>query len=311
MRVWIPLLVWSMTAGFCVPVRADEPAVPAKYAAAKDGPHKVAEAEVKIPGQGWQKELAVRVRFPAGGGPFPLVVFCAGSGGGNDTHPETSKYLATHGYVVLHTSYPFSKRGGGNAELTTNRVGDIKLTLDSLGKLEELHPALKGKIDAKAVGAMGHSSGAYITQLLGGATVVWDGKERAFRDERIKAVIQYSGQGSDQQGLTKASWKKLTVPMLTMTGTRDRGATGGGPQWKKEPFDLSSAGDKYHACYEGAHHGSFSGKFAGQKAVLAHAQVMTLAFWDTHLKGDKAAKGFLQSDAPTRVEGAKLEYSRR
>jgi predicted dienelactone hydrolase len=255
--------------------------------------------------------MAVRVYAPAAGGPYPVVVFCAGSGGGNDTFAPTSTYLASHGYAVLHTSYPFNQRKGvGNDELTENRVADIKLALDALGRIEGPKPELKGKFDPKAVGAMGHSSGAYITQLVGGARPVFGGQEQDFRDDRVKAVIQYSGQGSGQQGLTKESWKKLTIPMLTMTGTKDRGATGGGPEWKKEPFDLSAAGDKYHACYDGGHHGSFSGRF-GQKELFAHVQVTTLAFWDAYLRDDKEAKAFLRSDAPQQVGGVKLEYARR
>jgi predicted dienelactone hydrolase len=280
------------------------------------GPHQVREIEFPIPAQRWQKEMAVRVYFPESGGPYPLIVFCAGSGGGNDTFADTSIFLASHGYVVLHTSYPSESRRGakGNEGLTTQRVADISLALDSLDKMTALQPKLKGKFDAARVGAMGHSSGAYITQLVGGATVVWDGTTRSFRDRRVKAIIQYSGQGSDQQGLTKDSWKNLTIPMLTFTGTKDRGATGGGPEWKKEPFDLSPAGDKYHVCYEGGHHGSFSGKFArdaSSKTIYAHCQTLTLAFWNACLKDDAKAKAWLQSDAVREGSNGLAEVSRR
>lgn len=280
------------------------------------GTHKVREIEFLIPAQRWQKEMAVRVYFPEKGGPYPLVVFCAGSGGGNDTYADTSIFLASHGCVVLHTSYPFESRrtARGNEGLTTERTADISLALDSLEKMAALKPELKGKIDATRIGAMGHSSGAYITQLVGGATVVWDGKERSFRDKRVKAIIQYSGQGSDQQGLTKDSWKHLTIPMLTFTGTKDRGATGGGPEWKKEPFDLSPAGDKYHVCYEGGHHGSFSGKFArdaSSKAIYTHCQALTLAFWNAYLKDDAKAKAWLQSDDAQKGSNGLAQVSRR
>jgi len=280
------------------------------------GSHKVREIEFPIPAERWQKEMAVRIYFPESGGPYPLIVLCAGSGGGNDTFADTSIYLASHGYVVLHTSYPFESRrdAKGNEGLTTQRVADISLALDSLVDMTVLRPKLKDKIDATHIGAMGHSSGAYITQLVGGATVVWDGKERSFRDKRVQAIIQYSGQGSDQQGLTKDSWRDLTIPMLTFTGTRDRGATGGGPEWKKEPFDLSAAGDKYHVCYEGGHHGSFSGEFArdaNSKTIYKHCQSLTLAFWNGCLKDDVKAKEWLQSDAAREGSNGLAEISRR
>jgi predicted dienelactone hydrolase len=280
------------------------------------GNHTVREIEFLIPAERWQKEMAVRVYFPESGGPYPLIVFCAGSGGGNDTFADTSVFLASHGYAVLHTSYPFDSRrdARGNEGLTTERVADISLALDSLKKMETLRSELKGKIDTSRIGAAGHSSGAYITQLIGGATVVFDGKTTSFRDERVRAIVQFSGQGSDQQGLTKDSWTNLTIPMLTFTGTKDRGATGGGPEWKKEPFDLSPPGDKYHVCYEGGHHGSFSGKFvrdANSKAIYTHSQTLALAFWNAHLKDDAKATAWLQSDAASNGSDGLATISRR
>jgi hypothetical protein len=104
--------------------------------------------------------------------------------------------------------------------------------------------------------------------------------------------------------------------MMTMTGSRDPGAGGQGPEWKKEPFDFSPAGDKYHVFIDGAHHGSFIGGLAAdppqraqlraqagagggadQKAVFSYVQIATLAFWDAYLKSDEKAKAYLQSDA--------------
>ncbi len=279
-----------------------------------EGPHKVREVEVAIPAERWQQQMPVRVYFPQDGGPYPLVLFCAGSGGGNDTFPETSIYLASYGYVVLHTSYPMSGRARDNADLTRDRVADVVLALDSLGRLAELKPELEGKIDPAKIGVTGHSSGAYIAQLLAGATVVFGDKETSFHDGRVKAAIQYSGQGSNQQGLTKDSWKDLTTPMLTLTGTLDRGATGGDYNWKKEPFDLSPPGNKYHACYDGGHHGSFSGRFASDprgKAIFEHSKRLSLFFWNAYLKDDPECLRVLQSQQPERWNDARLAYYHR
>ena len=102
--------------------------------------------------------------------------------------------------------------------------------------------------------------------------------------------------------------------MLTLTGTRDRGATGGDHLWKKEPFDGSPPGNKYHACYEGGHHGSFSGKFATDargKAILEHSQRLALTFFNAYLKGDGQGLAELNSNAPSSWGNAKLEYFHR
>jgi predicted dienelactone hydrolase len=258
------------------------------------------------------KDMAVRVRYPITDGPFPVIVFSAGAGGGNDTFAPVSVFLANHGYVVIHNS---SARGPG-PEAWRNRVLDVILVLNSLEEIERQEPELKGKMNHESIGVMGHSLGAYTTQLVGGATVDWPGQpaEQRFADNRVKAIIQYSGQGTDQQGLTRKSWNKMKLPMMTMTGSRDRGARRQGPDWKKEPFDYSPPGDKYHVFIEGAHHGSFSGRFARaheQKIILDYIKSATIAFWDAYLKQNKTAKAYLQSDALEAYSNSKVKLSRK
>lgn len=224
------------------------------------------------------------------------------------------------------------------------RARDVSFVLDSLDEIARRVPDLSGRMDKKRIGVGGHSLGAYTAQLLGGATVslpsvsapAAPAAPASFRDERVRAVLQLSGQGAGQQGLTRESWKDLTLPMMTVTGTGDRGARGQGPAWKKEPFDNSPAtGNKYHLVLTGAHHGSFTGRFAGveptisdattagrtrqagrparlgggfgfgpggdQRAIFGRVEAATLAFWDAHLKGDARARVYLngQTTGPT------------
>jgi predicted dienelactone hydrolase len=257
--------------------------------------------------------MPLRFYVPKGEGPFPLILFVAGTGGGNDTFAPTSRFLASHGYVVLHNSYE-RQRGLANDELTRLRISGARYMLDSLGAITQRYPSLKGKIDFQSIGAMGHSSGAYITQLLGGAWVAWNGEVQSLREPRIKAIVLYSGQGRGQQGLTESSWRSLSVPMLVLTGTRDRGAFGQDPAWRRDPFDLSPPGNKYFAQYEGGHHGSYSGRFIrdpASRAIFEHAQVLTLVFWDAYLKGNADALAFLRSGSPRTMNAASLRYDWR
>ena len=277
------------------------------YTGASAGPYQVEELTVNIPAERWQKEMTLRIYSPVEPGPYPVIVFCAGSSGDNDTFRLTSNYLASHGYVVVHNSYT-RQRGLGNEQLTRNRVLDVELVLDALDG--SLLP-LEGKIDKSKIGAMGHSSGAYITQLIGGAVVSWDGKQESFRDPRIDAILMYSGQGSGQQGLTRASWQQLTTPMMAMTGSSDRGAFSQAPSWRREPFELSRGPGKYLLWYDRGHHGSFSGKFArnrATRAIFEHAQETTLAFFNAYLKDDGDALEFLNSSQPESLNSATVEY---
>lgn len=277
------------------------------YTGASAGPYVIEARTTTIPAQRWQEEMSLRIYAPIEPGPYPVIVFCAGSGGRNDTFRLTSNYLASHGYVVIHNSYK-RQRGLGNENLTRNRVLDVGLVLDAL---EGFLPSLEGKIDKDRVGAMGHSSGAYITQLLGGAVVSWGGQLESFRDPRIHAILMYSGQGSGQQGLTRESWQHLSIPMMVMTGSGDRGAFSQEPSWRREPFDLSGGPGKYLLWYDRGHHGSFSGNFARNnttRAIFEHAQKMTLAFFDAYLKSDGAAQKFLSSSQPKSLNSASVEY---
>jgi hypothetical protein len=79
--------------------------------------------------------------------------------------------------------------------------------------------------------------------------------------------------------------------MLTMTGSRDQGAGGQGPDWKKEPYKFSPPGDKYLLFIEGANHLSFGGGLGSRSSVTTDVvKAVSLAFWDAYLKGDAGAK---------------------
>jgi predicted dienelactone hydrolase len=292
------------------------------------GPYEVAEVEELILRDAKRgKSLPVRILYPTGTGPFPVVIFSHGAGASKECCGDLTRHWAGYGYVVLQPTHADSVRlhhqQGGNTDLRgtiggalrtpsawANRARDISFLLDSLGELERRVPPLKGRMDTSRIGVGGHSLGAYTAQLIGGATVdMPDAPSASFADPRANAILVLSGQGHGQQGLTEHSWEKITRPTMTMTGSLDGGAGGQGPKWKKEPFDYSPPGDKYHIFIEGARHISFIGPFAGalasarvgsgadQEKIFSYVQIATTAFWDAYLKADAKAKAYLQSDA--------------
>lgn len=255
--------------------------------------------------------IECRVHFPATGGKLPLIIFSHGFGADRTAFTPIAEHWAEHGYVVVHPSHldGFGKSKGKGAGLPTgglpalmknaalkieNRVGDLTFILDSLDQLEAKLPALKDRIDRTRIGVGGHSLGAYTTMLIGGATAdIGEVKARSFKDARVRCILPISGQGTGQQGLTESSWAALTSPMLTITGSLDKGAGGQGPEWKKEPFKFSPDGDKYLVFIEGANHVSFGG--TGPGAISDVVTAATLAFWDAYLKNDPTAKSSLRS----------------
>lgn len=281
------------------------------------------DLELKRAQEGAAGALLVRVHFPKAGGPYPVVLFSHGFGGNRESFAPIGQHWASHGCVVIHPSHADGlgrqamgaggeeqdapsgrgRRGGLLGSLNdpariSGRVGDLVLVLDSLGELPKLAPGLVDKVDAKAIAVAGHSFGAYTAMLLGGVTVDL-GKEKAksFRDERVHCVVAISGQGTGQQGLTRTSWDALQLPMMTLTGTRDRGAGGQDVEWKKEPFTFAPEGDKYLVVIEGANHVSFGGALGPRGSTITDiVKRSTTHFLEAHLKGSEQAKAYLQSD---------------
>jgi pimeloyl-ACP methyl ester carboxylesterase len=283
-----------------------------------------------------QKELPLKIYFPQTGGNYPVIVFSHGAGASKDNYEPLGRFWASHGYVVIHPTHADSialrRRQGEQADLRealrtvtsspqawTDRPRDVSFVLDSLSEIERRAPQLKGKLNHKIIGVGGHSFGAYTTQLIGGVTVDLPNqpKGQSFADKRALALIVLSGQGRNQQGLTETSWQNLKLPMLNVTGSLDRGAGGQGADWKQEPYNFSPPGDKYQLFLEGADHGlgGISGARLGaareNPEQLAAIKTVTLAFWNAYLKQDAAARSFLQSDQPQRMNPGIVKWSRK
>lgn len=266
-----------------------------------------------------RKDIECRVHSPDTGDKLPLIVFSHGFGADKTAFATISQHVAEHGYVIVHPSHADGfgrsgskqgaggigavRSGGGLAGLLNDpakiegRVADVATVMDSIEQLCTKVPALKGRIDTTRIGVGGHSYGAYTSMLIGGVTADIGGvKARSFADKRVLCILPISAQGTGQQGLTKSSWENLKLPMMTMTGSRDQGAGGQGPDWKKEPFKFSLPGDKYLVFIEGANHVSFGGGLGGRGSSTTDiVKAATLAFWDAYLKNDEKAKAAMKS----------------
>ncbi|MGL5083578.1 MAG: alpha/beta hydrolase family protein [Microcoleaceae cyanobacterium] len=299
------------------------------------GPYGVKTVDhLVLPGRSG-RTLPLRLYYPEGSGKFPVIVFSHGLGASKAGYSLLSQFWASYGYVCIHPTHADALVLQGKAPTPENlqalvrtmlqdvegwqqRVQDVVSILDALEELEHQLPQFQGQFDLQNIGVGGHSYGAYTTQLLGGARIDLPGEQpgKSFADPRIQATLLLSPQGSGQQGLTATSWEQQKLPMMVMTGSRDQGAQGQGPDWKQEAFKLSPPGDKYLVWIEGAHHFSFSAPLSEpsrrgnlgrapreletapqQQAIAAYIQISSLAFWDTYLKHNPDSKAYLQSDA--------------
>ena len=315
------------------------PLAAAEPLALRAGPHAVRTADdLALRDAARQSDLPCRAYHPADGGPYPVVVFSHGFGANHGAFAGVGKHWASHGYVVIHPSHadgvgkarrepareegagPAARpRGGGFAgglndpRKAGGRVADVTLVLDSLDDLPKIVPALKGKIDKERVGVAGHSFGAYTAMLVGGVTADLGGERgKSYLDKRVKCILPISGQGAGQQGLTERSWDGLKLPMMTITGTRDRGAGGQGLAWKRGPYDRSPAGDKYLVVVDGASHVSFGGGLGPRgDDVVACVGLASTRFWDAYLKDSAPAKEYLRAGRLLEDTGGKCAFERK
>jgi predicted dienelactone hydrolase len=288
------------------------------------------------------KQLPLKIYYPQGQGKFPVIIFSHGTGGSKDSYSRLGEFWASHGYISIHPTHADSLAlrgetiGEGNlrrilasilkdSDSWQERASDISLIIDSLSKIENQAPQLKGKIDSDHLGVGGHSFGAYTAQLIGGATIdIPNGpKGKSFADHRVKSVLLLSPQGTGQQGLTRSSWDQMKLPMMVITGSLDGGAQGQGPEWKKEPFEFAPLGNKYLIFIQNANHFSFGGNLVQerglgdasenlsgttsneprisprrgrqQELIFDYVKITSLAFWDGYLKDNNNAQDYLKN----------------
>jgi dienelactone hydrolase len=257
-----------------------------------------------------RRTIPLFITYPTGSsGPFPVIVFSHGAGGAGPNVAGITSAWSERGYVCINPSHQDQQQREEGSQAVTTRVRDVKHILDSFGELMQRYPELSSRIDGARVGIAGHSLGALTAQIIAGAKA--EGGD--LTDERPRAFILLSPQGVGMYGLTESSWSGMARPALSVTGSLDRGMRGQGPEWRMDPFRLSPAGDKFHLYFEGAHHGSFTGRYASagagprsdhrQADIFSQLTEVSAAFWDAYLKGSDPEKKKL---AAWSAEGAVL-----
>lgn len=278
------------------------------------------------------RDVTLTIDYPIGTGAHPLILFSHGYGSNGHAYVGLSSHWASYGYVVIKPTH-LSDQNVRLTDITAadfrDRVADIKFVLDNLDALQKRYPELQGKIDTAKIGVGGHSLGALTAMLIGGVRT-FPGPV-SYADPRVKAVIAMSPQGPRESwGLTKDSWSDVKVPVMYMTGDRDQGIDESEtPDWRRQAFELSAAGDKWLVFIAGAGHLAFTGRlgvmpepaprptmidpndpFATRdtldqqrrrtqtlsdpiRAVSGTIKAVSLAFWDAYLNADAKGREFL------------------
>ncbi|HSY17770.1 MAG TPA: hypothetical protein VK815_05515 [Candidatus Acidoferrales bacterium] len=268
------------------------------------------------------RDLPIRVYLPTNATPVPVVLFSHGLGGNREGSKFMGEHWAARGYVAVFLQHPGSDdsvwKGKPVAERMPDlnraaslenfelRMADVPAVLDQL----EIWNAdktnlLAGRMDLKKVGMSGHSFGAVTTEAVSGEWLPLAGQK--YTDARITAAIAFSPSPPKTGGAAKA-FGSVRIPWLLMTGTKDVAPIGHEDvKSRLAVYPNLKGAPKYEVVLNKAEHSVFTDRaLPGDREPRNpnhHRVILALstAFWDAYLKGDAAAKAWLEGNGPRTV----------
>ncbi|HMG25756.1 MAG TPA: dienelactone hydrolase family protein [Acidimicrobiia bacterium] len=250
-------------------------------------PNRTLFTAIYYPAQGQPTDQPVQNALPdTKDGPYPLILFSHGLGARGVYYQDVIKTWASAGYIVAAPDYPLSNSDApGGPQFgralgdTKNQPADASYVINQVLQLDKQGKQLGG-IDAKRIGASGHS--------LGGITTYGLAFSNCCRDKRIRAAIPMSGLAGvvDAPG----QYFHTSTPLLGLHGNVD----GTVPYQAGRNAYTAAHSPKFLLTFLGAGHiAPFLGGNDAQAMTLKKA---TVDFWNRYLKSDKQALAKLQTD---------------
>ena len=278
------------------------------------------------------RDIPLRVFLPAGREPAPVVLFSHGLGGSREGSAYLGEHWSARGYAVVYLQHPGSDsavwqdvpRARRRAALEDAaslrnfeaRVKDVPAVLDQLERWNAVRGhALSARLNLADVGMSGHSFGAVTTQAVSGQRFL--GELLSYADPRLRAALPMSP-SSPRRGSAATAFGSVAIPWLLMTGTRDVAAIGQADLASRlAVFPALPPGGKYELVLDGAEHSAFTDRaLPGDQAPRNpnhHRAILALstAFWDAYLRGDPAARAWLDGAGPATVLQPRDRWQRR
>lgn len=300
----LPLIAFFISSAFAQ-------AEPSGYDPLKVSEDEVVSKAYNVEDAARDRVIPLRVYFPSGADPAPVVIFSHGLGGSCDNNPYLGNHWAKRGYAVIFVQHPGSDesvwkdvpakdrmaalKSAASLKAYRDRVNDVPVAIDALGvwNVEEEH-ALFGRLDLEHIGMSGHSFGAKTTQAMAGEKL--GGGRLSFVEKRIDAAVMMSPSGTNF-GDPVAVFSEITIPCLLMTGTLDTSSIGGTSAKARLEVFPYVGGSAWQVVFDGARHSDF-GQRVGRREGEFHQRILALttAFWDTHLKADEEAEKWLDGE---------------
>jgi len=214
------------------------------------------------------------VRYPAEGGPHPLIVFAHGFALTPARYAGLLEAWANAGYVVAAPIFPLTNAnapGGPKEADLVNQPRDMGFVITRLlGLNARSGGVLGGEIDPARIAVAGQSDGG-ITALA----VAYD---KRFQDRRVRAAVILSGARMPGMG----SFPRRAPPLLAVQGTAD---PFNAPATTATYFALA-ARPKFLLWLLGASH---LPPYTDQQPQLRIVERTSIAFLDHYLEGNPLA----------------------
>ena len=256
------------------------------------------------------------------GAKMPTIIWSHGFGGNHNGAAFISRYLASHGYAIVHITHhgtdsslwegkpghPWDilRKANITRETTLNRFKDVPFVLDQLPEWAAENPDAGDQMDLSHFGMSGHSFGAMTTQVMAGQRFPdEDGKLISMREPRFSCGVLYSpvpirhlvGEEPEPH-----IYGPIDIPLLHMTGTDDASPLEDfGYKRRLVVHDHSSHPEKYLQVLEGGDHMVYNGtrgKLEKNPLRDEHEnliKIAALAFWDAYMKDSAEAKAWLEA----------------
>lgn len=265
------------------------------------------------------RKVPFKIYYPADEDmtPVPVIIWSHGLGGSRDGGGFISRFLSSHGYVVVHVQHP-----GTDSSLWEGKPGhpwdairatkiprkaalsryqDIPFALDALIAHAKERPEIGARMDFSRIGMSGHSFGAGTTQIMAGQKLGYGRRQYGLREPRFKCGILYSPVPSYNRKDSPASiYGSISIPLFHMTGTDDTSPVEGFPYTRRmEVFDNSGGPDQHLLILQNGDHMVYNGsrgKLGDNPKRETHETIIkiaALAFWEGWLKDNSLAKDWL------------------
>lgn len=259
------------------------------------------------------RKVPYKIYYPAEfTGKAPVVIWSHGLGGSRDGAGFISRFLASHGYVIVHVQHlgtdsslwegkpghPWDviRNSHYGPEEVLNRYRDIPFVLDQLPLLE-----IAKLMDFSQTGMSGHSFGANTTQVMAGQKFGKPEALQSLKEPRFKAGILYSPVPSfNTESPREEIYGSISLPLFHMTGTDDISPIEGfGYERRLEVSKYSGGPEQALLILNGGDHMVYNGsrgQLGDNPKRKDHENIIkiaALAYWDAYLKNDQAARAWL------------------